>query len=66
VYFTIKEMSLYKVKYKLSKEEKPHFRLYNALDKETAKEMFNTTVSLGSLIGEKPEIIEIIKKQPKK
>ena len=58
-------MSLYKVKYKLSKEEKPHYRFYKALSKETAKDMFKETVADGSLIGERPEIIEIIKKEPK-
>lgn len=58
-------MSLYQVKYKLNEKDKTHWRFYNALSKATAKDMFRETVSDGSLAGEDPKIVEIVKKEPK-
>lgn len=59
-------MSLFKIKYKIKSDSKAHSRFYHALDKDTAVSMFKETVSCGSLIGEKPELVSVEKKSEKK
>jgi len=59
-------MSVYKIKYKLKEGEETHCRYYRALTKQTAQEMFEETVTNGSLIGEHPKILKVEKKTPKK
>ena len=59
-------MSLYKIKYKIESDKKPHSRFYHASSKETALSMFKETVRHGSLIGEKPELLSIEKKTESK
>jgi hypothetical protein len=59
-------MSVYKIKYELKEGEEIHYRYYRALNKQTAKDMFQETVANGSLIGEHPKIVEVQKKNSKK
>lgn len=62
----IAELPVYKMKYAISYEisdecdASKHVRYYNALNKATAKEMFEATCE-ESLAGEDPHIVEIKK-----
>lgn len=59
---------IFKIEYTLksdldspSRAGRRHVRRYNALSESIALEMFKETVSSGSLIGESPEIVSVIK-----
>ena len=59
-------MSLFKIKYQIKSDKKPHHRYYHALNKTTALDMFNESVKSGSLTGEEPEVVSVEKKSEKK
>ena len=59
-------MSVYKIEYELEDKKEKHCRFYNALNRQTAEEMFKETVSSGGLIGESPKIIRVERKPKKK
>tara|TARA_Y100000590_G_scaffold143436_2_gene164760 strand:+ start:40040 stop:40234 length:195 start_codon:yes stop_codon:yes gene_type:complete len=52
-------MSLFLVKYELDGDKSPHKRYYHALDKQTARAMFNETCRSGSLTGCTAKVLEI-------
>jgi len=59
-------MSLFKIKYEIKSDIKPHHRFYHALNKTTALDMFNETVKSGSLTGEEAKVVSVEKKSEKK
>ena len=65
VYLLSQKMSVYKIRYELQEGE-THWRYYRALTKQTAKDMFEETVTNGSLTGEHPKILKVEKKNSKK
>lgn len=66
MYLLLRKMSVYKIEYELKDKKGKHYRFYNALDRQTAEEMFKETVGSGGLIGESPKITKVEKKNFKK
>ena len=57
-------MYLFTIQYKLVGDARLHSRHYRAITEPIALEMFNETITAGSLSGEHPEIIKVIKSTP--
>ena len=57
-------MHLFTIQYKLVGDNRLHSRHYRAITEPIALEMFDETIKDGSLSGEHPEIINVIKSTP--
>jgi len=57
-------MHLFTIQYKLAGDTRLHSRYYRAITEPIALEMFDQTIKDGSLSGENPEIVKVIKSTP--
>ena len=54
-------MHLFTIQYKLAGDTRLHSRYYRAITQPIALEMFDETIKDGSLSGERPKIVKVIK-----